>query len=543
MTDNVAITAGAGTTILADELTDATLGTGKAQFVKIMNGVLDSSTKLGIYAEDAAHASGDTGLLFLAVRNDAGAALAGATGDYIPLSTDSSGALRVTGGGGGTQYTEDDAAAANPTGTAPILVRADTPATVASTNGDNVAQRGTNYGAAYVQIVTSAGAFVDSFGGAGGTSMADDAAFTVGTTNFTPAGGTYRSVRDAVNDNDGGAFAMTASRALYVALETPNADSAMDDTNDCVKTSLVTAIPAGANAIGKLASNSGVDIGDVDILSVTPGVAATNLGKAEDAAHASGDTGVAIWAVRKDTAAALAGTDGDYAPLEVDANGRLHVVNSSGALIVVGGGTEATALRVTIASDSTGVLSVDDNSGSLTVDGTVAISSLPASTNTIEVVGDVAHDAPAAGNPVLVGAYAVNAEPAAVANADAARLITDLFGKLITLPYANPENFLAGKTAAITDTTRTAVIAAQGAGVRIYATHVIVTNSHATVGTVVKIEDGTSEIYNGYAAALGGGFSVTLPVPLRLTANTALNVSCVTTGASVYASASGYKGA
>jgi hypothetical protein len=33
-----------------------------------------------------------------------------------------------------------------------------------------------------------------------------------------------------------------------------------------------------------------------------------------------------------------------------------------------GGGTEATALRVTIASDSTGVLSVDDNGASLTVD-------------------------------------------------------------------------------------------------------------------------------------------------------------------------------
>ncbi len=44
--------------------------------------------------------------------------------------------------------------------------------------------------------------------------------------------------------------------------------------------------------------------------------------------------------------------------------------------IAAGGGTEATALRVTVASDSTGVLSVDDNGGSLTVDGTVAVSGL-----------------------------------------------------------------------------------------------------------------------------------------------------------------------
>lgn len=53
------------------------------------------------------------------------------------------------------------------------------------------------------------------------------------------------------------------------------------------------------------------------------------LGKAEDEAHSSGDGGVMALAVRKDTAAALAGTDGDYAPLEVDANGRLHVIVAS----------------------------------------------------------------------------------------------------------------------------------------------------------------------------------------------------------------------
>lgn len=55
---------------------------------------------------------------------------------------------------------------------------------------------------------------------------------------------------------------------------------------------------------------------------------------------------------------------------------------------VVGGGVEATALRVTIASDSTGVLSVDDNGGALTVDngGTFAVqvdAALPSGTNAI----------------------------------------------------------------------------------------------------------------------------------------------------------------
>ena len=46
---------------------------------------------------------------------------------------------------------------------------------------------------------------------------------------------------------------------------------------------------------------------------------------------------------------------------------------TNAVLSVVGGGTEATAQRVTIANDSTGVVSIDDNGASITVDGTVAV--------------------------------------------------------------------------------------------------------------------------------------------------------------------------
>jgi hypothetical protein len=81
-------------------------------------------------------------------------------------------------------------------------------------------------------------------------------------------------------------------------------------------------LAAGTAAIGKLAANSGVDIGDVDVTSLIPGTAATNLGKAEDVAHSSGDVGVMSLAVRKATPADLSGADGDYEPLQLD-NGRL----------------------------------------------------------------------------------------------------------------------------------------------------------------------------------------------------------------------------
>jgi hypothetical protein len=86
------------------------------------------------------------------------------------------------------------------------------------------------------------------------------------------------------------------------------------------------------NLMSKLASNSGVDIGDVDVKTcgaITPGTGSTNLGKAEDAAHSSGDVGVMSLAVRNDTLGALAGTDGDYAPLQVNSSGALHVTSLS----------------------------------------------------------------------------------------------------------------------------------------------------------------------------------------------------------------------
>lgn len=89
--------------------------------------------------EDAAHASGDLGLLSLAVRNDTLATLCGTDGDNCVLQVDASGALYVTTAGGDSPagYAEDAAET-----TAAMLamcgsVRRDTAASSAGTTGDN----------------------------------------------------------------------------------------------------------------------------------------------------------------------------------------------------------------------------------------------------------------------------------------------------------------------------------------------------------------------------------------------------------------------
>jgi hypothetical protein len=64
-----------------------------------------------------------------------------------------------------------------------------------------------------------------------------------------------------------------------------------------------------------------------------------NIVLAEDAAHVSGDPGIQSLAVRNDADTSLAGTTGDYTPLQVDANGYLKVNIKAGA---GSGGTAST---------------------------------------------------------------------------------------------------------------------------------------------------------------------------------------------------------
>ncbi len=159
----------------------------------------------------------------------------------------------------------------------------------------------------------------------------------------------------------------------------------------------------------------------------------------------------------------------------------------------------------------------------------------------------VAHDAADSGSPQKVGGRARSSEIAAVANNDRSDFLTDLVGKLIVLPYANPENFVSGAiTSAMTGTTSTSLIAAPASGLRNYITQITVSNSHATIGTDIVIQDGSggTTLYVIPAGAVYGGAVLTFPTPLRQpTTATAIYCANVTTGSSTKVSASGYKGA
>lgn len=113
MADNVAITPGSGANIAADEVVDGTLGTVKVQFVKLMDGTLDGTTKAGVGAQGlAVNLSGAGG--------NAITAGAGAVASGTPRVTLASDDPAVTALGG----TSDAAATAGSTGSIAAKLRA-----------------------------------------------------------------------------------------------------------------------------------------------------------------------------------------------------------------------------------------------------------------------------------------------------------------------------------------------------------------------------------------------------------------------------------
>ncbi len=139
-----------------------------------------------------------------------------------------------------------------------------------------------------------------------------------------------------VTEGDAGYQRMSADREAYVV----NRDAAGNERGANVTAS---------NELNVLASaQPGVDIGDVDILSVIPGIGNTNLGKAEDVPSAAGDVGVATMAIQDAVLSALGSVDDDYTQLRVNANGALWVETVGAA-----GGTSATdSDPFTVATDS-----------------------------------------------------------------------------------------------------------------------------------------------------------------------------------------------
>lgn len=371
----------------------------------------------------------------------------------------------------------------------------------------------------------------------------------------------------------------------------------------------VTGIISGTTAgVVEFFSEGAVAIGGMFVGGM--GVSTSGPQKLEDVASVGGDAGIAVYGIRQDTPVANANVNasGDYLPLITDNFGKLWTASEGikGATLPLNaltlGVSDGTNLQGVLqaanALNSTGtglmtsqiVAQFDDASptaitenqfGNLRMSanrnfygtirdaagnergvnvtaGNALVSDITSIAGTAIVTGGTAGSQSVGGivanngtinsavNPILIAGQAVSSENTANTTAKLSQFVTDLVGKLIVLPYANPENFVSGAiTSAMTGTTTTSLIAAPASGLRNYITQITVSNSHATVGTDVIIQDGSggTTLYTIPAAAVYGGAAITFPTPLRQpTTATAIFCANVTTGASTKVSASGYKG-
>ena len=159
------------------------------------------------------------------------------------------------------------------------------------------------------------------------------------------------------------------------------------------------------------------------------------------------------------------------------------------------------------------------------------------------ILGTASENGNVISNIIPVGLEGRTSSKTSVSNAYSVRPISTLDGRQITRLNSIPENEwqYAAASGGITNTADNVLQAAQGAGIKNYLTGLSVANANATASEIV-IKDGASTvIWRMYLAANAPIQSIKFITPLQSTANTALNVACITTGTQTYINVQGYK--
>lgn len=279
-----------------------------------------AATHLG-KAEDAVHTSGDTGVMLLGVRNNnASTTFAATNGDYTPIAVSGAGEVFI----------------------------------VAATNLGVEVNNSVDVSGSTVDLSSLSGVHAEDSGHLSGDmgflllGVRNNSAATV----FSNANGDYTPI--AVDG--GGQVFVTFSATPTVDTELAAA-SALSDAFTNPTTAPVGACAMVWNGLAwlrLLGGASGVSVG-----AVIPGTGATALGKAEDAGHTSGDTGVFALGVRNDALGTnFATTNGDYSPISVGPNGEVMAASLTTNEHVYNGSTRLQVKKAFIDSAAGGNISV-----------------------------------------------------------------------------------------------------------------------------------------------------------------------------------------
>jgi hypothetical protein len=239
-----------------------------------------------------------------------------------------------------------------------------------------------------------------------------------------------------------------------------------------------------------------------------------------------------------------------------------------GANVPIGAGLEATAVRVTLPTDGTGVVKLGAGTngiGKLTANSGVDIGdvdvtscALPTGASTLaeqqtqtaslsvmddwdnaasdgaSVSGDVAHDSADAGEPVKIGGKALTAQPTAVTANDRVNGMFDIYGRQITMNSLR--EMKGSQITTITASTSETTVVTADATYKLDVYGVIVTNTSATA-TEVSFKDstaGTTRFTISVPANNMGGFMLPMDAAhLQAAANNNWTATCADSVSSV----------
>jgi hypothetical protein len=357
------------------------------------------------------------------------------------------------------------------------------------------------------------------------STQVDDATFAPASARVTMVGATFDDVSpDSVNEGDGGAIRMSANRNLYATLR----DAAGNErgVNVTAGNALVVDGSAATQPVsGTLAVSTATVGGTVTVVQGT--AASLNCTEASASGIRTAVELIDDIVYTDDTSTHATGTSkgalfmAAATPTDATVN-----ANDIGAVAM----TTDRKLHVSVQDTATvaGTLVVS-NVTTATVGGSVTISSLPASTNTIEVVGDIAHDTGVSGNPVQIAGGAVDCDDTAPpltvsAEQDTTRLATDRDGALFTRPHGpRVWSYHEDSSTALTDAT---VHSAPAAGLSLYVGSIVVSTGAATAMNVF-FEEGSTKVLGPYylEATAGRGFQIQFNPPKKITAATALTIT------------------
>jgi len=334
---------------------------------------------------------------------------------------------------GGTEYSEDAATPATISGTATLIERDDALTSVTPVEGDWIGLRGTAEGALWTQdfnsdsMLTALQLIDDAISG---NEMQVDVITVPAPLNVT-GGGTQASALRVTIASDSTGVVSVDDNGGSLTVDSGAAFTVQEDGAALTALQLIDNFISGSR--GLVTEDNSADILTavqlidnpvfVDDAAFTPGTSSVMVAGFEfddttpDSVN-EGDAGAARMSANRNIYTTIRDAAGNERGVNVDASNNLQIdIAASSATVtttpaVTGGGTEAAAQRVTIANDSTGVLSVDDGGGALTVDnaGTFAVqvdgsalTALQLIDNTVAVLGTATYaEATTSGNVIGV---------------------------------------------------------------------------------------------------------------------------------------------